>query len=341
MRESTSHKPAYFGNRSFAVMALAIATVAALVLLAFGTAKPALAATDNAHGNLSAGTIASQASSKAKATKASAFEYKVGRWIDTGKVQTSKCWYGTKTINGIKTLHAKGKYGPEFLIRTSGGGAGYGYDCGTGVYITGFKGSKYSKVVVPNKIGGKPVVCVALMGEKIRSLDVSQCKYLKALSIGYESAGGTNCTIGSIKFGKNPKLLHFNLDRSIVNAKVNVTPTNLRVLRIMFSYLKKGFSFKAPKLRAFSCYGFNDLYLDTNRNLRSLYVPNCKNCKLNLAGMPKLTSLSVDRCNLKRLDISKNKKLEYISATGNNFDKKTTAALKKWQKAKKGRTLSL
>ena len=355
MRSRTLRSSGRFGKQALAVAFAAVALAATLAIVTFGMVRPALAATDDADAGLTAAAstpLSMSAVKVAKPTKASAFEYKVGRYVVDGKVQTSKFWQGTRKIGNTKYTRTKSKYGPEFNVSTitsgGGGGAGYaaagggyGYDCGAGVYITGFKGSKNAKVVVPNEIGGKPVVCICLMGAKMKSLDVSQCQSLKALSLGYPPAGGTDCAIGEIKFGKNAKLVHFNLDRSTVTRKLDITPKNIRVLRLMYSNPKNGFSFSAPKLRSFGCYNITGLSLGASSNLKELSVPACGNCKLNLAGMPQLVSLDVSGCGLSKLNVSKNKKLKTLYASGNNFGKKKVAALKKWEKAKKGRKLYL
>lgn len=375
------------GVRSLAVVLLFLATVGVVALLSFGTVSPALAATGDDGGSLAAGSLSAQAT---KATKASAFDYKVGRYIAAGKVYKSKCWYGTKTIKGVETTHTKGKYGPEFTMRMVGGsggaawsGGGHGFNCGYGVYITGYKGSASADVVVPNTIGGKPVVCICLEGATMNSLDVSRCKNLKALSLGFQPAAGSECTIGEIKFGKNPKLAHFSLDRSTVTEKLNITPKNLRKLSLMFSNPKNGFSFDAPKLNYFGCYGITGLHVSGSKYLKELFVNACTGCNLELGKMPnleglymdscgltklnvskntklvnlaasgnsitklnlsknkKLASLNVSRTNLTKLDVSKNAKLKTITAYSNKFSKKTLKALQKWEKAKKGRKLSL
>ena len=109
----------------------------------------------------------------------------------------------------------------------------------------------------------------------------------------------------------------------------------------MFSNPQSGFSYSLPKARSLSFYGIADLQIGSGKTLQELSVPGCTDCKLGLAKMPKLTSLNVSSCALTKLDVSKNKKLKTIYAQGNNFNKKTLKALKKWQKAKKGRTLYL
>lgn len=344
MNELTSRSSRRYDARSLAVALIAIAMAGAIAFLSFGMATPAMAATGDSSGSLSAGSIATQAT----ATKASAFEYKYGRYVENGKVQKTKCWYGTKKVDGDKVTRTKSKYGPEFTISSIGGSGsigyargGYGYDCGAGVYITGFKGSADADVVVPNKIGGKPVVCVSLAGAHMKSLDVSQCKSLKALNVGFSAAGGTECTIGEIKFGKNSKLEHFNLDRSTVSETLKITPANIKVLRIMFSNPMNGFSYKAPKVRSLSFFAITGLRVGSSKYLKELNVPDCRGCDLELSGMPQLVSLNVENCALGKLSVSKNKKLKTIRASGNNFNKKTISALKKWKKAKKGRTLSL
>ena len=348
MRGITSQDARRSGARSMTTALLAIAVAGAIALLSLGMASPALAAEGDAGASLGAGTIAAQASS---ATKASAFVYKYGRYYDGQKVYKSKCWYGKKTIGDTEYKRFK-SYDVEFSISwiASGGGGGMGwaaagggtgYNCGKGVYITDYKGPKNAKVVVPDKIGGKPVVCVSLDGVKLKSLDVSKCKHLRALSLGKPQAGGTECTIGSIKFGKNPKLTHFSLDRSVVKKKLKITPMNLRSLRISFSNPMKGFYFDSPKLRSLEFTGVTGLELNGFKYLKHLFVSNCPDCKIKLSKMPRLVKLYAHNCNLKKLDISKNKKLKIVAAQNNHFTKKTKAALKKWQKAKKGRTLEI
>ncbi len=360
MKQTTESRA--FNGMRLPLIALAIAATVA-VFLSFGLARPALAADDDANKNLNAGSLVTQGSPTTQgglatqgnlatqATKASAFEYKVGRYVDGREnVQKSKIWFGTKMVDNLKVTRKKGN-GPEFAESWTGGsggvaygGGGPGYNCGYGVYITGYKGPADADVVVPNKIGGKPVVCVtlrsdAILGSTMKSLDVSKCKSLKALSIG--SQVQTGCTIDEIIFGKNPKLAHFNLSRSTVTKKLDIKPANLRVLHIWGSNLANGFTFDTPKALELAFTDVSKLSVNGIHHLKVLYVGGCKNCKIALGKMPNLKKLDVSHCNLKTLDISKNKKLKMLSASGNSFNKKTTAALKKWQKAGKGRTLRL
>ena len=348
MKVITSQSMKRSESRLTVVTLFAIAAAFAIALLSLGMTQPALAAEGSSGSSLSAGTIAAQES---PATKASAFVYKYGRYYDGSKVYQSKCWYGKKTVGNTKYNRIK-SYDVEFSISwVASGGAGgggwaaaggsTGYNCGKGIYITDYKGPKNAAVVVPDRIGGKPVVCVSLDGVKLKSLDVSKCAHLRALSLGKPSAGGTECTIGSIKFGKNSKLTHFNLDRSIVKKQLKITPMNLRSLRISFSNPMKGFYFDSPKLRSLEFIGVYGLELNGFKYLKRLYIANSPDCKLKLSRMPQLTKLYAHNCNLKTLDISKNKKLKLVAAQGNKFTKKTKAALKKWQKAKKGRTLEI
>lgn len=325
--------------------------MATALALAIGIAV--LAPHDTAHAAITAGKLQTASVTKAQAasvTKASAFKYKKGLWIQGDEVKTGKFWAGTKkfkTSGSVKTETHKKTYGYAFEASGESGGSswggGIGYNCGSGIYITGYKGAKNAKVVVPDKINGTPVVCISLESVKLKSLDLSKCKHLKALHI--ESIEGY-ASIGSLVFGKCPQLKNVYLNGLKCTKLVNITPKNVVSLTIgqpdsLGTIFQGGWSFDSTKLQYLSITGYAPS-LNGLPNLKELNLCfSASGTKIGLASMKNLQKLEMVECNIKTIDVSKNKKLKSITAYGNNFTKSTVKALKKWKSAKKGRVLEL
>lgn len=70
---------------------------------------------------------------------------------------------------------------------SSGGGIQRAYDCGHGVYITGYKGSTSGTITIPKQIGGVDVVYVGIRpdagGRYIHTLDLSHATQLREILI--------------------------------------------------------------------------------------------------------------------------------------------------------------
>lgn len=172
---------------------------------------------------------------EARVTPAEDFEYAVGDFIYEGTVCTGdvdnlpptlvdedclsatvfRDEYGTSfTAQGVKApaLSLEERLQEDYSGRISGGANGSQgpsggrlttYDCGYGVYITGYTGTD-GNIVIPDKIDGVEVVGVCLEHyvnevNYYESVDLSRCSSLKA----FECVG----SVGKLNFGSSSSLV--------------------------------------------------------------------------------------------------------------------------------------
>lgn len=122
------------------------------------------------------------------ATHKSHFTYAVGDYIKGGGTDVSQVATGSIDTSGgtFQSLPGDG-----FEVNSGGFAVNSGYNCGHGVYITGFKGVSGMDVVIPDSIDGVPVVYVNLTSQaispenmKFKYVNATQATHLRRLTIG-------------------------------------------------------------------------------------------------------------------------------------------------------------
>lgn len=198
---------------------------------------------------------------------------------------------------------------------SSGEALSTAWECGNGVYITGYKGSS-PNVTIPRQINGIDVVYVGIApgsnARVIQSLDVSQAKQLKVLEV----YPGSNM---HVEFGSIPSLEHIQTamcsftgdfdssgcanvktisfgDGTYFGTGVGFSVDNLEEFGLAMSNITGTFSFgNAPKLRevSFAFTPITELAIGSAPNLESLTIEGTNISHLNIGEFPKLSYLWV------------------------------------------------
>jgi uncharacterized repeat protein (TIGR02543 family) len=162
--------------------------------------------------------------------------------------------------------------GLEYEIRGSNA------DYGAGAYVFDYVGESPS-VIVPEILGGQPVVYVKLVNKYIiTSLDVSDAISLKYLNCGY-------CNIIDLDVSNNEELVHFEC---VANKLEELNVTN------------------NPNIKYLNCYSNKLTSLDVSNltTLISLYCQNNLLTELDVSNTPALKQLFCDNNNLVSIDLS-------------------------------------
>lgn len=130
-------------------------------------------------------------------TDKSQFTYAVGDYLKNDGTATGQVMTGSIDASG-GTLESLP--GDEYTVMSSAGFAlNSGYNCGHGVYITGYKGASGSAVVIPDTIDGEPVVYANLTSSSVdagtmqfKYVNATQATHLRWLTVG-GTPGGLYC----------------------------------------------------------------------------------------------------------------------------------------------------
>lgn len=153
------------------------------------------------------------------------------------------------------------------------------------------------------------------------TIDFSPLTELKSLNIAWSGLGHavqTNAEI--IDISKNTKLEYLNLANSYID-KVDLSNNiNLKELDVSTTYLvDAGFNPGLEKLvnleilNVGNSYGIRDLDLRTNTKLKKFIAVHGGLQSVDVTGCPDLIEFNVSACQVKNIDVTKNKKLEIIN----------------------------
>ena len=202
----------------------------------------------------------------APVTPASDFDYVVGDYILNDEVRTGAVPSGyTKMFGCMLSDNAALTYTEG--VCDKGMVNERGFDCGHGVYITGYHGSRDDTVVLPDEIDGLPVVyaSVPLWGGL---LDASRCASLKLLNTdvvvqlelggnpalcgveayGFERSGGDSARADYVDFASAPNLSLLFVN-SELPSKIDLNAGSLELFGCPYPDIASLIVGDAPKLR--------------------------------------------------------------------------------------------
>lgn len=228
-------------------------------------------------------------------TPASDFRYEVGYFIASN--------VGAKPLDQMGWDVGRG-YGCEFSWSAPGQSGGWpNYDCGYGVYITGYTGMA-NRVVVPSQIDGIDVVYFAPHSTEPgpRSFDVSQCKSLKVFEC-YMADGmyeeielGSGSSIQNVFIGHTWAKEALDLSRLV----------GIKTVDIYNSEFGRGM--------------VNTSFAKNRASLQRLYMVNLNVDRLNVSGMNELIELTTADCDeLGEIVLGNCPKLEEINCANSKL----------------------
>lgn len=258
---------------------------------------------------------------QAPVTPASDFEYKVGDFELDGKIGTGSLLQAIDQEPGYQLSDC---YGNCYAVATGGGGT-LSFDCGHGVYVTGYKGDR-SDVVVPDEINGVKVVCVDLTGWEAedQSIDVSRCSSLKALS-----AWAPN----SVNFGSIQEVQSVYLGSGAALSSLDMTSLKKIAFVEFQGEFPQSFTFgSVANLESLGGIGLSSLNLKGAANLRKLRANSgsLTDATLNLSGCTSLEEISLVGNRLTTFSASQFPNLKFLDLSGNPLTSASRAQLEAW-----------
>ena len=254
-------------------------------------------------------------------TPANGFIYEIGDYIAAGTVN-----FGDSLGEGTIVSITHRGYGTAFegTIESTdpsynGGSTFFGNDCGHGVYIMGYEGDS-DRITIPDTIDGVAVVYASIQVlTPNTTVDVSQCKSLKSLTV-LDAEGLT--------FGSVNGLLDVTIQGGTYAASIDMgSLSNLEALTLYVASLN-GLEVNKTSLKSVSCLmtsGLERLDVSNASLLENLEVGlnsslkelDCSNCNLADLGKVELSGLEVLNCSGNKIsDLSKVE--EWLSQPGHS-----------------------
>lgn len=232
--------------------------------------------------------------------------------------------YSEKTSGGVANPSFGG-------TGSSGGGIQRAYDCGHGVYITGYKGSTSGTITIPKQIGGVDVVYVGIRpdagGRYIHTLDLSHATQLRA----FEAGAGSEM---HVEFGSLPRLENIASDMcTFTGAFDSRGCPNVKTLTFSDgTHFDTSLDFATGNLEEFSLAMSNiwgTFTFDAAPKLREILIAQTPIETLVFNGsFPSLESLTIEGTNISQLTVSGFPKLSYLWVANNKIS--DVSSLQSW-----------
>ena len=259
---------------------------------------------------------------QAPVTPASDFEYTIGDFELDGKVGTGSL---LQAIEQEPRYRLNDRYGNCYAVTVGGSGGTLAFDCGHGVYITGYGGDRLD-VVVPDEINGVKVVSVDLASweAESQSIDVSRCSSLKALS-----AWAPN----SVNFGSIKEVQSIYLGSGVALSNLDMTLLKKLAFVEFQGEFPQSFTFgSVANLESLGGIGLSSLNLKGAANLRKLRAKSgsLTDATLNLSGCTSLEEISLVGNRLTTFPASHFPNLKFLDLSGNPLTSTSRAQLEAW-----------